>query len=94
MTPDLKRLCAAAEAEVEQAVIDAGNNRKPDTEAIVRAVLMALREPSREAKSQASRSTENDIAAELVGYGWAVEDASSRHFTAIIDHILAEPATA
>lgn len=87
MTPDLKRLCEAAKLHK----LGPGAH-DPDvvSEAIVRAVLAELREPSegmaKAGRSRLRRYHRNDEPDVL--------DTNSMAFTAMIDHILAEPATA
>ncbi|MET3481520.1 hypothetical protein [Methylobacterium sp. 1973] len=86
MTPDFKRLCEAAE--------DAYNDQSGSPfsldcrEAIVRAVLMALREPSDAVKKAAEEGTEFYGAGEYISY-----DAGETIARAV-DFILAEPAKA
>lgn len=85
MTPDMKRLCEAAAS--------AGFRPSQHTicgrpEAIVRAVLMALREPSDAVKKAAEEGTEFYGAGEYISY-----DAGETIARAV-DFILAEPAKA
>ncbi|MCJ2084577.1 hypothetical protein MKK88_01020 [Methylobacterium sp. E-005] len=91
MTPDMKRLCDAVwsaeatptfrEATGERSSDDATSHERGRYQAIVRSVLMALREPSDEATSHASYVAET------------LYQDNARWLPALIDHILAEPAT-
>ncbi|KTS09750.1 hypothetical protein SB2_11895 [Methylobacterium radiotolerans] len=89
MTPDLKRLYEAAERAHDDWV-KGGYSVKPGEytieatpEAIVRAVLMALREPSAEM-----------IDAGAIGSGEDSENVAEGAWECMIDAILAEPAKA
>jgi len=79
MTRDLRRLCEAAIRGSPKASAPINEFQ---AEAIVRAVLTALREPSREALDSAGYVSDT-----------LLEDGS-QFLPALIDHILAEPATA
>jgi aminopeptidase-like protein len=91
MTPDFKRLCEAAESAHEDWV-KGGYSVKPGEytieatpEAIVRAVLMALREPS-ESLEEACRG----IVIAAGGDNWDIDYKADQMRAAMIDHILAE----
>jgi hypothetical protein len=86
MTPDMKRLCEAA-ANVELGP-EADYLRDWQAEAVVRAVLTALREPSDAVKKAAEEDTEFYGAGEHISY-----DAGETIARAV-DFILAEPAKA
>jgi hypothetical protein len=88
MTPDMKRLCQAAEEAFETVFHGDAEITPGGSETIVRAVLLALREPS----YGMLRAAED---AEKVGDdGRMVRGDFEREVTAMIDHILAEPAKA
>jgi hypothetical protein len=94
MTPDMKRLCEAAESAYDDWV-KGGYSVDPDEytieatpEAIVRAVLMALREPSAAVKEAAEEGTEFYGAGENISY-----DAGETIARAV-DFILADPVKA
>jgi hypothetical protein len=86
MNPDMKRLCAAA--------FDARERRPPlasreDAEAIVRAVLKELREPS-EAMRAAGQVGQRAFDA-MPGSGSGYLSSEPYTFAAIIDYVLASP---
>jgi len=87
MTPDMKRLCEAASRAYEPYVADIAPQ---DVEAIVRAVLAALREPSA-AMIDVGGGIDDD---RYYSIGIVGDDQAKQAFTAMIDHILSEPATA
>ena len=100
MTPDMKRLCEAAESAHDDWVkggyaVKAGEYTIEATpEAIVRAVLTALREPSAstvEAGSTAGIPNPGDPYTPWLEVG---DEGAKSAFTNMIDHILSEPATA
>lgn len=84
MTPDFKRLCEAAEA-VEYSYQE--NLRPAEAEAVVRAVLMALKEPSegalKAARLRLYRYRHNDEPDVL--------DTNPMAWEAMLGHILGEP---
>lgn len=90
MTPDLKRLCEAAEEAFYANIVPASDREElqETLEAVVRAVLMALREPS------------SGMLDEPYNTGWFNGDGTMdrkplrEEFAAMIDHVLAEPAKA
>lgn len=88
MTPDMKRLCEAAqfayEGEEETSII----LYDTQAEAIVRAVLMVLREPSEDVVEEGSY-TYDATGLEQIG-----PRVAARAFSAMLDAILAEPAKA
>lgn len=94
MTPDMKRLCEAAERAHDDWV-KGGYSVKPGEhtieatpEAIVRAVLMALREPSDAVKKAAEEGTE------FYGWGEYISYDAGETIARAVDFILAEPAKA
>lgn len=96
MTPDLKRLCEAAARERLTLPVtwDSEASDEPeDYEAIVRAVLTELREVSMPMYKAGGAATVHG--GPYGEYNVEVgDDAAIEAFTAMIDHILAEPATA
>lgn len=85
MNEDLRRLTIAA-AEAHDAWFGEPASITPaGAEAIVRAVLIALREPSEEMQ-HAANAVEVDYGAYRAPIGYEAAEA----FTAMIDHILAE----
>ena len=82
MSPDMKRLCDAARRPLQRAsVTDPGKTE----EAVVRAVLTALKRPSPEALDAAQ-----DVA--ISGPEGGTQRASvAREFVAIVDYILTDP---
>lgn len=102
MTPDLKRLCEAAEPSIDQAIIDADWGRDINVEAIVRAVLTELREPRKAAieagavafDDAVDRSYDSDGNGTMRPCVGLIRGYQTDIFTAMIDAILAEPATA
>ena len=83
MTPDMKRLCEAVRVPLQRAPVT-----DPDTtaEAVVRAVLTALKRPSAEAIDAA-----RDVAVSASD-GGTQRASAAREFVAIVDHILMGPA--
>jgi hypothetical protein len=88
MTPDMERLCEAA----DKAMCEVGHGphglMDHEAEAIVRAVLMALREPSAAVKEAAEEGTEFYGAGENISY-----DAGETIARAV-DFILSDPVKA
>jgi hypothetical protein len=93
MSPDMRRLCEAAfDARLAVMPDNYGDGPEPsDFDPVVRAVLMALREPSRAMKEVASHVEVEGNYPE--SFTLAPKEAAEA-FTAMIDHILAEPAKA
>lgn len=100
MTPDMKRLCDLARAEIPCPYDDEGrptvslDDRDEAAEAIVRAVLLALREPSESAAEAAGATclpNPDDPYTPWIEIG---SDAARATTAALINHILAEPAKA
>jgi hypothetical protein len=88
MTPDMRRLCQAAEEAFETVFHGDAEITPGGSETIVRAVLLALREPS----YGMLRAAED---AEKVGEdGRMVRGDFDREICAMLDHILAQPSTA
>lgn len=88
MTPDMKRLCEAALDGFNRYSGMDRNMTNGEVEAIVHAVLTALREPSDAVKKAAEEGTEFYGAGEYISY-----DAGETIARAV-DFILAEPAKA
>jgi hypothetical protein len=84
MTPDMQRLCDVARFAMTETEAATYGSTQQVAEAIVRAVLMALREPSDAMEEAALADTPNDFER------WA----PATEFTTMINAILAEPATA
>ncbi|MGX9980733.1 hypothetical protein [Methylobacterium fujisawaense] len=88
MTPDMKRICDAAHRCITE---DHGDMEDADpsfAEAIVRAVLMALRDPSDAVKKAAEKDTE------FYGCGEYISYDAGETIARAVDFILAEPARA
>lgn len=88
MTPDMKRLCEAVlDGFNRYSGIDR-NMTSGEAEAIVHAVLMALREPSDAVKKAAEKDTE------FYGCGEYISYDADETIARAVDFILAEPAKA
>lgn len=97
MTPDMKRLCEAAKDAhfngAFQADIHGYIGYDDSAEAIVRAVLTALREPSEDLSDAVfKRFNDDDVSGDMY------EILPTHHVQTVLtlaaDHILSEPATA
>lgn len=86
MTPDMKRLCEAAFSACERRSLLAD---REDAEAIVRAMLKELREPS-EAMRAAGQAGQRAFDV-MPGAGSGYLSSEPYTFAAIIDYVLTEP---
>jgi hypothetical protein len=84
MTPDLQRLCQAAEEAFERVFNGDAEITPGGSETIVRAVLMALKEPSNAVKRAAEEGTE------FYGCGENISYNAGETIARAVDHILGE----